>query len=133
MQVGVGIVEHDEIDTVNILQATYRAMRHAIEQLVLLPDFLLVDGATIPRLDIPQQKVIKGDALCFCIAAASIVAKVTRDRIMLDYHHCYPHYGFAEHKGYGTAGHIAAIRAHGRCPIHRHSFKVAGLDTPAAR
>ena len=126
--VGVGLVEHDEIDKTNILKATHKAMRSAVENLIFPPDFVLVDGTEIPGLDITQEKVIKGDSKCFIIAAASIVAKVTRDRIMRDYAGEFPHYEFDKHKGYGTSKHISAIRRHGRCPIHRRSFKVAGLD-----
>jgi len=125
---GVAIVDHGTIDRVNILQATFIAMREAVGELTLPPDFLLVDGAEIPGIGIPQEKVIKGDATCLCIAAASILAKVTRDRLMEGYDAHYPAYGFARHKGYGTAQHLAAIRRHGRCALHRASFLVAGID-----
>jgi len=125
---GVSIVDHAEIDRTNILKATHKAMRHAVENLVFLPDFVLVDGTEIPRLGISQEKVIKGDQKCFCIAAASILAKVTRDRIMREHAEDYPHYEFEKHKGYGTAKHLEAIRKHGRCKIHRKSFKVTGID-----
>ena len=103
-------------------------MNIAVGSLVFLPDFVLVDGTEIPDMAIPQEKVIKGDMKCLCIAAASIVAKVTRDRIMRRYAQEYPEYGFETHKGYGTARHITTIRNHGRCAIHRKSFKVTGLD-----
>lgn len=126
--IGVGIVTAEEIDRSNILRATHKAMRIAVRSLVFLPDFVLVDGTEIPGLHIPQEKIIKGDMKCLCIAAASIIAKVTRDRIMRDYARDFPEYGFEQHKGYGTSRHITSIRHHGRCPIHRKSFKVAGLD-----
>jgi ribonuclease HII len=126
--IGIGIISAEEIDRINILRATHTAMRTAVRSLVFLPDFVLVDGTAIPGLHIPQEKVIKGDMTCLCIAAASIVAKVTRDRIMRGYARDFPEYGFEKHKGYGTSRHITSIRHHGRCPIHRKSFKVAGLD-----
>ncbi len=120
----VGIVPPETIDEINILQATYEAMRQAIEKLTVLPDVLLNDAVTIPGLAIPARQVpiVKGDAKSVSIAAASIMAKVTRDHMMLEYDKLYPEYGFARHKGYGTAAHIAAIRQYGPCPIHRRSF-----------
>ena len=127
-QVGIGIVDSREIDAGNILKATHQAMRTAVRCLVFLPECVLVDGTAIPGLTITHEKIIKGDRKCLCIAAASIVAKVTRDRLMRTYAERYPLYGFDKHKGYGTAKHITSIRNHGRCPIHRQSFKVAGLD-----
>ena len=118
----VGLVEPARIDEINILQATYEAMRLAISQLKVSPTVLINDAVTIPGVDIPQIPVIKGDAKCISIAAASILAKVTRDRIMEEMDALYPEYGFAGHKGYGAKAHIEAIREHGPCPIHRRSF-----------
>ena len=120
--VSVGIVGPDVIDTINILQATYEAMRRAIAGLSVKPDLLLNDAVTIPGVDIDQIPIIGGDAKSVSIAAASIVAKVTRDHMMAEYDVMFPEYGFAKHKGYGTAAHIAAIREFGPCPIHRRSF-----------
>lgn len=121
--IGIGIVHHQEIDEINILQATFKAMREAIAVLQIRPDFLLIDGNKKPGINVPQRCIVKGDSLSMSIAAASIVAKVTRDRMMLDYDRVYPQYGFARHKGYATARHIEAIRRFGLCPIHRRSFK----------
>lgn len=118
----VGIVEPARIDEINILQATYEAMRLAIRQLGTAPTVLVNDAVTIPGVEIPQIPVIKGDAKCISIAAASILAKVTRDRIMEEMDAQYPVYGFAKHKGYGTKEHMEAIRTYGPCPIHRRSF-----------
>lgn len=125
---GISIIDHEEIDRTNILKATHKAMLTAVENLVFLPDFVFVDGTEIPNLNISQEKVIKGDQKCFSIAAGSILAKVTRDRIMRDYAKEYPCYEFEKHKGYGTAKHLDAIRKHGRCEIHRKTFKVTGID-----
>ena len=123
MAVGVGIVSAGRIDEINILQATYEAIRKAVETLCFRPDLLLVDAVTIPGLDgIRQVPIIKGDAKSLSIGAASIVAKVTRDRIMREMDEIYPEYGFAGHKGYGTAAHIEALQKFGPCPIHRRSF-----------
>lgn len=118
----VGIVGPDMIDEINILQATYEAMRRAIAGLSVQPDILLNDAVTIPGVEINQVPIIKGDAKSVSIAAASILAKVTRDHMMTEYETLFPEYGFAKHKGYGTAAHIAAIRQFGPCPIHRRSF-----------
>ncbi len=118
----VGIVDNNVIDEINILQATYRAMRSAISQLNAEPDLLLNDAVTIPEIDIRQVGIVKGDAKSVSIAAASILAKVTRDHLMTEYDKVYPQYGFAKHKGYGTAQHMAAIREFGLTPIHRRSF-----------
>lgn len=118
----VGIVGPERIDEINILQATYEAMRQAISKLDPTPNLLLNDAVTIPEVDIRQVPIIKGDAKSISIGAASILAKVTRDRIMADYDKMYPEYGFAGHKGYGSAAHIAAIEEIGPCPIHRRSF-----------
>lgn len=119
---GVGIVSPERIDEINILQATYEAMRTAIHKLSVTPDTLLNDAVTIPMVDIKQVPIIKGDAKSQSIAAASIVAKVTRDHLMEEYDKLYPEYGFAKHKGYGTAAHIKAIKEYGPCPIHRRTF-----------
>ena len=119
---GIGIVGPDVIDDINILQATYQAMRLAIAELAETPAVLLNDAVTIPGVSIPQVPIIKGDAKSVSIAAASILAKVTRDRMMRQYDEINPEYGFAGHKGYGTAAHIAAIREYGPCPIHRTTF-----------
>ena len=118
---GVGIVSPERIDEINILQATYEAMRTAIHKLSVTPDILL-NAVTIPMVDIKQVPIIKGDAKSQSIAAASIVAKVTRDHLMEEYDKLYPEYGFAKHKGYGTAAHIKAIKEYGPCPIHRRTF-----------
>ncbi|MGN0317262.1 MAG: ribonuclease HII [Lachnospira sp.] len=119
---GIGIVSCEVIDEINILQATYRAMKEAISKLNVQPDLLLNDAVTIPGVDIRQVPIIKGDAKSQSIAAASILAKVTRDRIMYDMDERYPEYGFAAHKGYGTKAHMDAIREFGPCPIHRKTF-----------
>lgn len=127
--IGVGIVEAPEIDRSNIWRATQKAMEEAIKNLPFYPDFLLIDGRFPLGVSIAQKVIIKGDQRCQSIAAASIIAKVTRDRIMLDYHETYPQYNFARHKGYATKEHLAAIRRYGCCPIHRHSFKPIYQDT----
>lgn len=119
---GVGVVGPGRIDEINILQATYEAMREAVSQLDPVPEILLNDAVTIPGIDIMQIPIVKGDAKSVSIAAASILAKVTRDRMMVEYDALYPEFGFAKHKGYGTAVHIQAIRDHGPCPIHRNTF-----------
>ena len=120
--VSVGIVDHERIDEINILQATYEAMRYAVMNLSQKPDILLNDAVTIPGIDIKHVPIIKGDAKSCSIAAASIIAKVTRDRIMDEMDKQYPEYGFARNKGYGSAQHIEAIRKFGPCTIHRRSF-----------
>lgn len=112
----------EEIDALNILQATLLAMRRAVEGLRLKPSKVLVDGNQLPRLSVLAEAVVRGDALVPAISAASILAKVHRDRWCLDYDREFPQYGFAAHKGYGTAVHMAALRAHGACPQHRRSF-----------
>ena len=122
LAIGIGMVSPQRIDKINILQATYEAMRKALKELPIQPQLLLNDAVTIPDIDLPQIPIIKGDAKSISIAAASIVAKVTRDKLMEDYEKEYPGYGFAAHKGYGTASHIAAIKALGTTPIHRQSF-----------
>lgn len=122
VSVGIGMASPGRIDEINILQATYEAMREAVSQLEPVPEALVNDAVVIPGLAMRQKAVIKGDAKCYSIAAASIIAKVTRDRIMEQYDFLYPAYGFASHKGYGSAAHIAALKQYGPCPIHRHSF-----------
>ena len=119
---GIGIVSAERIDEINILQATYEAMRMAISKLGVVPGVLLNDAVKIPEVNIKQVPIIKGDAKSLSIAAASILAKVTRDRMMKEYALIYPEYGFAEHKGYGAQGHIAAIKEFGPSPIHRRTF-----------
>lgn len=118
----VGIVGPARIDEINILQATYEAMREAVNKLGVKPQILLNDAVTIPGMDIPQVPIIKGDGKSLSIAAASIMAKVTRDRLMKEYDQVLPEYGFAGHKGYGSASHIEAIKKHGPSPIHRQTF-----------
>lgn len=120
--VGIGQASSQRIDEINILQATYEAMREAIKNLGVTPDILLNDAVTIPQVDIMQVPIIKGDAKSISIGAASIIAKVTRDRMMVDYDKEYPGYGFADNKGYGSAAHIAALKELGATPIHRRSF-----------
>lgn len=120
--VGVGMSSPARIDEINILQATYEAMRQAVSRLDPAPDLLLNDAVKIPGLSVPQVPIIKGDAKSVSIAAASIIAKVTRDRLMKEYDRLMPEYGFASHKGYGSAAHIQAIRTYGPSPIHRRSF-----------
>lgn len=122
VSVGVGCVEHTVIDEINILQATYEAMRQALARMEIRPDRLLVDAVTIPGIGIPQRGIVHGDARSVSIAAASIVAKVTRDRMMAEFDRQYPGYDFASNKGYGSAKHIAALKELGPCPIHRRTF-----------
>lgn len=122
VSVGVGIVGPEVIDQINILQADYEAMRQAVHKLSVRPQVLLNDAVTIPGLQILQENIIHGDAKSLSIAAASVIAKVTRDRLMVMYDEMYPEYGFAKHKGYGSASHEEAIRKYGLCPIHRRSF-----------
>jgi ribonuclease HII len=119
---GIGIIDVKTIDRVNILQATFLAMRKAVEALSTKPDFLLIDGNQIPHFEIPTESLVQGDGLSISIAAASIIAKVTRDRIMIELDEKYPKYGFRRHKGYATEQHRQAIHEHGPCPIHRKSF-----------
>ena len=121
--VGVGIVGQKTIDLLNILEATLEAMALAVKGLGIPPDFLLIDGLQGPRLPIPQKPIPKGDQLSNSISAASIIAKVTRDRMMEDYHQKYPQYNFAKHKGYGTKEHLRAIQEHGICELHRKTFR----------
>ena len=120
--VGIGMASPRRIDEINILQATYEAMREAVSKLEPVPQILLNDAVTIPDVTIPQVPIIKGDAKSISIGAASIVAKVTRDRLMEQYADVFPEYDFASNKGYGSAAHIAALKEYGPTPIHRHSF-----------
>jgi ribonuclease HII len=120
--VGLGSVGPERIDEINILQATYEAMREAIGKLAVCPDILLNDAVTIPKVNIPQVPIIHGDASSVSIAAASIVAKVTRDRLMVEYDKQMPEYGFAANKGYGSQAHIDALKKYGPTPIHRRTF-----------
>ena len=120
---GVGIINQEEIDDINILNATKKGLTNSLKELKIKPDIILVDALRdIDTLNIPYRSVIKGDAKIYSIACASIIAKVTRDRIMKEWDNVYPQYGFISHKGYGTAKHIAAIKEFGLCPLHRKSF-----------
>lgn len=122
IQFAIAQMDAARVDEINILQATHHAMNDALAQLRPAPQHALVDGTRVKTLRFPQTPIVKGDARSYSIAAASVLAKVTRDRLMAEYHECWPSYGFADHKGYGTAQHLAAIAAHGPCPIHRRSF-----------
>lgn len=129
--IGLGLVESDAIDRINILQATRQAMRDAFLSLALPPECVLIDGLPVPAFPCThQQAIIGGDGVCASIAAASIVAKVARDRMMRAYHVVYPDYGFDGHKGYGSAKHLEALRVHGPCPIHRRSFAPVAACLP---
>ena len=119
---GIAFADEQEIDEINILQATFLAMRRAFEKLTVTPDIALIDGNRAPGLSCRERTIVHGDALSASVAAASILAKVTRDRLMEEYDAQYPQYGFAVHKGYGTQRHYAALREFGACPIHRQSF-----------
>lgn len=129
LAVGIGIVSHDVIDRINILQASFLAMNKALDHLKMPPEQLLVDGNFFRHEKYSVENIIKGDSLSHSIAAASIIAKVTRDALMKELHEQYPQYGFAKHKGYGTAAHIEAIRKYGYSPIHRRSFHVDRLES----
>jgi ribonuclease HII len=120
--VGVAIVDHETIDRINILEATRLAMREAIALLPVVPDLIITDAVVLRDLPCPQRNLIDGDFRCASVAAASIIAKVTRDRIMLEADLKFPEYGFARHKGYATVEHLAALDRHGPCPLHRRSF-----------
>ncbi len=122
VSVGIGASSEERIDEINILQATYEAMRQAISESTVEPQILLNDAVTIPKVNIKQVPIIKGDAKSITIGAASIIAKVTRDRLMVEYDKIYPEYNFASNKGYGSAEHIEALKKYGPCPIHRRSF-----------
>jgi len=120
--IGVGIVDHETIDRINILQATHRAMLEALAALSVAPDFVITDFVALRDLTCPQRNLIDGDARCASVAAASIIAKVTRDRLMLEADRTFPEYGFARHKGYATPEHLAALDRLGPCPLHRRTF-----------
>lgn len=123
VEVGVGICDNLAIDRINILQATFLAMKKAIGSIKNKPQFLMIDGSIkMPNCSIAQQVYVKGDERVLAIAAASIIAKVERDRLMIDFHKQYPQYGFDQHKGYGTKSHIERLKQYGPCPIHRLSF-----------
>lgn len=122
LAIGVGVGSVEIIDERNILQATKHAMRLALAELSIAPQALLLDALLLPDIPLPQRSIIKGDSLCLSIASASIIAKVTRDRLMLALHEEYPAYGFAQHKGYGTKAHLAALQQYGATPHHRRSF-----------
>jgi ribonuclease HII len=119
-----GIVEPEEIDRLNIYRASLEAMRRAVESLAVRPDHVLVDARTIPSISIPQEGIVRGDAICHAIAAASILAKVFRDAAMAELDDRFPGYGFRRHKGYPTVAHREAIRRMGPCPVHRKSFRL---------
>jgi len=129
LAVSIGIADVETIDRINIYQATVKAMTDAVNGLAIKPGVILIDAMRLPDISIAQRPIIHGDSLSMTIAAASIVAKTTRDAMMVKYHEIYPEYGFNQHKGYGTGKHIAAIRAYGLCPIHRYSF-TAKLTIP---
>jgi len=124
LSIGIGIVEPDVIDKINILRASLMAMEKAVLALSSPPDYILIDGIHAIDAAIPQESIVKGDSLSISIAAASIIAKVSRDRIMDGYHTRYPLYNFIKNKGYGTSEHIEAIKKYGRCKIHRKSFNI---------
>jgi len=122
------VIDEKYIDKYNILNATLLAMKNAVNKLSIKPEYILVDAVKIPGIDILQESVIHGDSICACIAAASIIAKVERDKIMRKYDQLYPQYGFSRNKGYGTKEHINSIKNYGFCPIHRKSFSIRGLN-----
>jgi len=122
LAIGVGVVDHETIDRINILEATRRAMAAALAALAVLPELVITDFVALPALPCPQRNLVAGDRRCASVAAASIVAKVTRDRLMLEADGRFPEYGFARHKGYATAEHLAALDRHGPCVIHRRTF-----------
>jgi len=121
--IGIGVVENETIDRINILQSSLLAMRKALDALKKKPDYLLIDALTLPGLDLPQKGIIHGDDLSISIAAASVIAKVTRDRLMIHYHDVFPAYDFHRHKGYGTRVHLEKIKEFGPCRLHRKSFR----------
>ena len=123
LAIGIGVVDNLEIDRINILQATFRAMLEAIDGLCMRPDCVLIDGPYKLPIEMEQKGIPRGDSLSISIAAASIIAKVHRDRLMCQFHDQFPQYGFDVHKGYGTARHCEAIRIHGPCPLHRTTFR----------
>ena len=122
VDIGIGSASHEEVDRLNILEATRLAMRRALAGLRPQPDCLLIDAISLPGCCIPLRPIIKGDLLCMSVAAASIVAKVTRDRLMVEYHRQFPHYNFLSHKGYSTEEHLQQLAAHGPCVIHRRTY-----------
>ena len=124
ISVGIGSVDNRTIERINILQAALLAMQNAVEQLTSKPDYLLVDGSKLPDIDIPGEAIPKGDRLSLSIAAASVIAKTTRDRLMVEFDETYPNYGFRQHKGYPTAQHRQAIEQFGVTAIHRRTFKL---------
>jgi ribonuclease HII len=131
LDIGIGIVNHEDIDRINILRASKLAMKLAVQNLSELPDFLVIDAVSLPSVPIKQLFPIRGESVSASVAAASIIAKVTRDRLMLEYHNQYPQYNFNKHKGYSTKEHMELIRLYGPCPIHRKSFcKVMTLELP---
>lgn len=131
VDVGVGIIEHDEIDRVNILQATMLAMKNAVADLSISPNALIIDALALPSVPVKQFSIIKADSKSASVAAASLIAKYVRDRVMLRYHSLYPAYNFERHKGYGTKEHLHLLELHGPCAIHRKSFrKVMDLRLP---
>ncbi len=131
LDIGTGIVGHEDIDRLNILRATRLSMQLAVENLSELPDLLIIDALSLPLVPIIQLSPIKGENISASVAAASIIAKYTRDKIMLDYHRQYPQYNFEKHKGYSTKEHLEMIRIYGPCPIHRKSFfRVMTLELP---
>lgn len=132
--IGTGLADPRTIDAINILQATFLAMQRAVSALLVPPDHLLIDGSQRPAWAVSATTIVAGDALSLSISAASIVAKVMRDRLMEEYDPLYPHWGFARHKGYGTRAHLEAIRRYGICDLHRRTFQpIAQLDLPGAR
>jgi ribonuclease HII len=122
LAVGVGVVDHETIDRLNILQATRQAMAEALAALAVAPELVITDFVALAGLPCPQRNLVAGDRRCASVAAASIIAKVTRDRLMVAMDTQFPEYGFARHKGYATPEHLAALDKHGPCPIHRRSF-----------
>ena len=128
--IGIGTVGPEVIDAVNILEATRLAMKQAVSALPVPPDFLLIDALTLPDIGIAQRALVRGDDLSQSIAAASVIAKVTRDRLMVEYHRRFPQYNFRAHKGYGTAEHLQALERYGPCPIHRRSFRRVAMPEP---
>ena len=129
LSVGLGVVEVPVIDAVNILQATLLAMSEAVSDLVTPPEYILIDGTKKIALSIPQETIVRGDSLSISVASASIIAKVSRDKIMEIYHRQFPQYNFLKNKGYGTSEHREAIGTHGRCKIHRRSFSIRDIST----
>jgi ribonuclease HII len=131
LDIGIGIVEPEDIDRLNILRATRQSMEIAVAKLSGTPDMLIIDALSLPSVPIQQRSPIKAESVSASVAAASIIAKYTRDKIMLEYHHDYPLYNFSKHKGYATKEHIEALQRYGPCPIHRRSFcRVMSLELP---